>query len=711
LLGAVALALGGTDTVSDVAHALIDTLCPALADACEVVVPGIDGLLWRVAAGPGDMSRRGEVPVPDLDDHPLRRAALHGERSLVDVDDPASARLLGPADEPTSARALGIEQALVVPMVARRRPVGALALGLGPSKRRFGPHDEDLVVRVAGLAAVAIENAQLSEQQRRVIERLRSAGTVGAALAAAEQVRVVAEVLVTLARDELGASHGTVRVIDGDELVVLAARGHGRAAGREGDRVPLDEPSPVTEALHAPSPSTWLTDADRSTVLTRITDDGHPAAVACWTFDRARRFSDADRSFVALVAEQASAAISRIRAQAAESEAVQRLREQQAELLDSRARLNVLADAGVVGIISGEGERIREANAAFLGMLGLDLETARSTPWTAMTPPEWEATDRAVVDEMLTKGRAEPFEKEYLHADGRRVPVLVGGVTLSREPFRWSVFVIDVSARREAERSAALAREQLEELLERQRTIAQTLQTSLLPEELPSLPGFELGVQYWPAVTDLDVGGDLYDAFPLGEGRWGLLVGDVCGKGVEAAAVTATARHSLRAAALHIDDPARVLRWVHDAIVVRPKSTFCTMAYAVLDLRDEVPALRVSLGGHEPGFVISADGTVHDVGEPGTLLGAIVPTLHTAHRRLEPGDLVAFYTDGITDAPGDEAMPRDELGSLLADARDLPLESIGARVRATLARRRPRGSRDDVALLLLRHVGEPGAAR
>src|SRR3954447_10425052 len=93
------------------------------------------------------------------------------------------------------------------------------------------------------------------------------------------------------------------------------------------------------------------------------------------------------------------------------------------------------------------------------------------------------------------------------------------------------------------------ANRRLEALLERQAHIARTLQSGLLPRVLPDIPGVELSAHYWPAAEDLEVSGDFYDVFPLGGTRWGLLVGDVCGKGVEAAAATATARHTARAAA------------------------------------------------------------------------------------------------------------------------------------------------------------------
>jgi serine phosphatase RsbU (regulator of sigma subunit) len=218
---------------------------------------------------------------------------------------------------------------------------------------------------------------------------------------------------------------------------------------------------------------------------------------------------------------------------------------------------------------------------------------------------------------------------------------------------------------------------------------------------LPRIPGAELAIHYWPANDELDVSGDLYDVFAIDEHRFALVVGDVCGKGVAAAAITAAARHSLRAAALHRRDPASVLHWVHDAIAAQPSPTFCTVAYAVLDLSG-TPVLEVALGGHDRAIVVAADGTTRDVGIPGTLLGLIEPDIHVDETKLAPGDLVALFTDGITDAPVGEVMDRAELAALLASRRDEPLDDIGEAVRTALDARRPHGSRDDAALLLLR---------
>jgi serine phosphatase RsbU (regulator of sigma subunit) len=253
---------------------------------------------------------------------------------------------------------------------------------------------------------------------------------------------------------------------------------------------------------------------------------------------------------------------------------------------------------------------------------------------------------------------------------------------------------------RGAEREAVALTEQLQVNLARQREIAQILQSSLLPREVPAVPGCDVSVEYWPSMTDMDVGGDFYDVFEVGRDMWALAIGDVCGKGPNAAALTATARHAMRAAATHIRDPALVLNWVHEAVRADPSDSFCSLAFAQLDPQQR--RLTTVLGGHPPGIRVDEQGVVTRLGELGTVLGVTALKLHPTTTELSPCDLVVFFTDGITDAPPDEAMPEDELIALLAAHHGCPLPAIGQRIRAALDARRPAGDRDDVALLMLR---------
>ena len=135
-------------------------------------------------------------------------------------------------------------------------------------------------------------------------------------------------------------------------------------------------------------------------------------------------------------------------------------------------------------------------------------------------------------------------------------------------------------------------------LYEQQRLIARTLQRSLLPAALPEIPAVEIAVRYWPAGEANEVGGDFYDVFPLGPDRWAIVVGDVCGTGPAAAALTGLARHTIRDSAWHDDSPVGVLGALDRAVRNSATGSFLTAVYATLDTSGDRPELTVTSGGH-----------------------------------------------------------------------------------------------------------------
>ena len=215
--------------------------------------------------------------------------------------------------------------------------------------------------------------------------------------------------------------------------------------------------------------------------------------------------------------------------------------------------------------------------------------------------------------------------------------------------------------------------------------IAHTLQASLLPPLLPEVPGVEAGALYRPAGEEHEVGGDFYDLFATTENHWFAVIGDVCGKGAEAAAVTALARYTIRAAAAQNDSPAAILRWVNEAMLREDSSRFCTIAVAHLDRSAATTRLTVAVGGHPAPIVLRADGSVETAGAGGTLIGLVDdPRLAETTTELAPGDAVLLYTDGVTeaDAPRRVWTP-EELEAVVAARRGR--DGPGAR--------RPRGGR------------------
>src|SRR3989440_734687 len=232
--------------------------------------------------------------------------------------------------------------------------------------------------------------------------------------------------------------------------------------------------------------------------------------------------------------------------------------------------------------------------------------------------------------------------------------------------------------------------------------VAQTLQASLLPPQLPPVPGMRVAARYRPAGEGVEVGGDFYDVFAAGPDRWVLVVGDVCGKGAEAAAVTALARYTLRADAARELPPAQALSLLNAAMLRQhDDGRFLTLAYAVLSHEGDGLRLVVACAGHPPPVVLRDGRGSALLGHPGSLLGIFDdPSFVERSVLLEPGDSAVFYTDGVTEGNPVHRITPDELADLLAPhggkAPDqLALEVERAAVGSTAA-----ALRDDLAVLV-----------
>jgi integral membrane sensor domain MASE1/anti-sigma regulatory factor (Ser/Thr protein kinase) len=236
--------------------------------------------------------------------------------------------------------------------------------------------------------------------------------------------------------------------------------------------------------------------------------------------------------------------------------------------------------------------------------------------------------------------------------------------------------------------------------------IADTLQESLLPSHLPEIPGLEAAAEFRPAGGPHVVGGDFYDLFQGDDGSWAVVVGDVCGKGASAAAVTGLARYTLRAASMGESRPSRVLAVLNGALLrQRSPHEFCTVAFARLE-RNGAQNVRatVSSGGHPLPLVLRAEGPVETVGSHGTLLGVVAePELRDSTVELRAGDALVLYTDGLTDAYAPERIvtPAD-LAAALAGSAGRPAPEIARDVARTLLDDSEAEPRDDIALLVLR---------
>jgi integral membrane sensor domain MASE1 len=240
------------------------------------------------------------------------------------------------------------------------------------------------------------------------------------------------------------------------------------------------------------------------------------------------------------------------------------------------------------------------------------------------------------------------------------------------------------------------------------RSLAETLQDSLLAPDLPELPRLESAAYFRAAGEGQRVGGDFYDLFQGGDGSWVLAVGDVCGKGADAAAMTALVRYTLRAGAATEPNPTKVLAQLNEAILWQRRSEeYCTVAYVRIDFEDRTTRLTFASGGHPLPLILRANGSVETLGRPGMLLGVEArPRLSEAQAELQPSDTLVVYTDGLTDAfAPDEILTVHQLSRQLADLAGLPPAELLAKLRYRLLAREHRQPRDDVAIVAIRMVG------
>jgi serine phosphatase RsbU (regulator of sigma subunit) len=267
----------------------------------------------------------------------------------------------------------------------------------------------------------------------------------------------------------------------------------------------------------------------------------------------------------------------------------------------------------------------------------------------------------------------------------------------------------DEPARRTAKRLADRAALALDNarLHEQQAHIASVLQHSLLPRSLPDIKGFEASSRFLAAGEAYEVGGDFYDVFRSGSGTWTAVIGDVCGKGPEAASLTALARYTIRTASSPDSSPSDILRTLHESISSEHEDLrFCTAALA----RIQAPAngrgaarLTVALGGHPLPLILRGDGRVDSIGEPGTLLGALPsPVLADADATLAPGDALILYTDGVLDVRDrSNSDDPDWLARQLAKAAGKSADEIAEQLAQAAVERHGGEPRDDIAILVL----------
>jgi sigma-B regulation protein RsbU (phosphoserine phosphatase) len=304
------------------------------------------------------------------------------------------------------------------------------------------------------------------------------------------------------------------------------------------------------------------------------------------------------------------------------------------------------------------------------------------------------------------QGLVREIALELLTSDGRTLPVIVNSIvkrdaTGAPEVVRTAMF--DARERRAYETELLLARRRAEASEARVQALAATLQSTLLPPDELEIPGLDVAGVYRAAGHGCEVGGDFYDVFDTGHGTWGVVLGDVCGKGPAAAALTAVARYTVRAGAVRSGRPSEALCAAHTALLRHDRHRFCTAVFAIVEPDAAGAAVTVASAGHPLPLLVRPSGAIEAVGQAGTILGMI-----EEHRTVDvelsvsEGDRLVFYSDGVTEGRrGDEFFGEARLTDILAETAGLDAAATVLAVAEAVVDFQDGIARDDVAIVAI----------
>ncbi|HVF12816.1 MAG TPA: SpoIIE family protein phosphatase, partial [Actinomycetota bacterium] len=378
-----------------------------------------------------------------------------------------------------------------------------------------------------------------------------------------------------------------------------------------------------------------------------------------------------------------------------------------------------LGDLCLVDVV--EDGRVIHRVAAFPGDIGNGIESERTYLDTYLVglSPEHPMAPVFAGESVLRSSIDRSFLERWAGSDGPEklgwitsfvsVPLkardkVIGAITLlSRDPRR----SLDHEALSIAEKLARRVGVPLDNALlyKRRSLVAHTLQESLKPRALPSLPGIEIAHSFTPAGEANEVGGDFYDLFEYSSNKWALVIGDVSGKGATAAALTGFVRNTIQTEAMKEHEPRRVLTMLNQALVAHnPNEQFCTAAYMRIVPTGRGAHLTLVCGGHPLPILLHADGTAETVGRPGSLLGVYSDVeLHEEMLEINAGEAIIFYTDGVTEARvGSDLYGEERLVSLVRTCTGMSAERIAETIEQTVQNFVEFEVRDDMALIVLK---------
>ena len=580
-------------------------------------------------------------------------------------------------------------------------------------------------------------------------QRLQHLQALSAALAAARSEQRAIDATLDSGMVVFEADQAVVATLDdgGAAFHVRALRGYPDQTRDSWGKFPNTDDFPLSEAVRHQRPVITQGEDDLTARYPKLGGTARSATLACLPlgesagvalgYDTERHFSDAELEFMTAVAQQCGEAIRRAQldeerrrrsrrlALLAEAGQVFQRSLDYRETLADVANLAVpqLADCCIVDVVEPGGLHQLATVHVEPGRMDRIADLERRYPADPDEP-------RSPVGAVLRAGEAtvlpeitelflETMTRNEEHRAAMRelgitsliiAPLVARGRTLGA-----ITFIHDVSGRHYDAQDLATAESLADRaavaidnarLHQAQVGISITLQRGLLPMQIPHLPGIDLATRYMAAGEGQEVGGDFYDVWELPDGAFGVAIGDVSGKGAEAASVTALARDSIRVASLHEPTPSRVLTILNGQLRTNaPSDLFCTAAYCYARRAgDGGLDLTVALGGHPFGLVHRLDGSVRTAGHVGTLLGMAEPLELSDHRlHLAPGELLLLYTDGVIEhREGGEMFGEERLMELLAGlppgmTADGLLRALEQALQAFSAT-----PKDDIAMIALR---------
>lgn len=708
---------------------------PGLGDICVVDLLDSKEEIRDVAVAAADpelektLERlRGSFPISLDGEHPVAQVIRSGQPLLLEQMDGDALRSY--AESESHAEFMisnGYRSAVVAPLVARDRTLGAISVLRFGERDPYVREDLDLVQALAWRAALAIDNARLFSELR-VLEERMEAVLVNMVEAITVEDRDGRLVFVNqAAADLLGAKS--------PEELTSAPKGTFRSRYRW-----LDEQGAVVSWAMTPGRRLFAGEHPEPVVVRTVQ---RATGEERWLVLRSSGVRDPERNELIYAVNVFENVTDIKRAQItgdflAEASRVLAASMDYGVTLKRLSRLAVpqIADWCAIDLMTERGDiervAIHHPNPA---KLKLAHRLALEYPYD---PSEDRGLPRVVKEgvaafastispEMLAAAAQDPSHLKLLEEIGMSSAIVVpmeaaghviGAITLVTAESGRSLTQEDLELAEELGRRAGVAVENARLYTERTR-IALTLQQALLPESLPRIPGVELDALYTAAGELNEVGGDFYDVFDYGEDRWMLVIGDVCGKGPHAAAVTALARYTLRAAAMSGQSPTEMLTMLHRALRRGSEpSELCTVCLVVLDREPRGGRATIALAGHPPPLLIGRDGEIEQVGRIGTLLGAIEPLkIEETEVALGEDDTLLLYTDGVIDAgSGGSLIGEEGLLDLCANARqERTLAGLLHQLEQAALELSEGRLRDDLALLAvrltpaLRPAAEPAA--